>query len=242
MQRKAFNIMNAKIRNILTGAACAVAGALVCAAPSIAYAADGQTTAVENVTAGPSPSPAHVWMAGHWDNEGGQWKWVAGHWDLPPTRSSVWVPGHWVQGGNSWVWVNGAWNVAEAPQSPSAPPQPPGASSDQAGPAVPMPSTPAPQVAGQYVQGGQVPAIYQGPTDTYYPPIDYSAAYPGYYWDGAAWGWGFYPGFALGFGWGPGFYGWGGRGGWGYGHGGGWHGARAVGHAGAAHFSGGHWR
>lgn len=233
----------------MPGMACIVAGALICLAPSIASAADYPAAPAENQVAGPPPSPGHVWMAGHWNSEGGQWKWISGHWDLPPSRSAVWISGHWVQGGSGWVWVNGAWNVAEAPQSPSAPPQPPGESPTAAfqtpaqnGQAVPMPSTPAPYAGGQYAQGGQPPGVYQAPGDTYYPPVDYTTVYPSYYSDGYPWGWGIYPGIALGFGWGPGYWGWG-RGGWGYVRGaGGWHHAGFVGRGGAAHFSGGHWR
>jgi hypothetical protein len=238
--------MNTRIRIIMSGTACAVAGALALAAPSVASAADNPTAAAESQIAGPSPSSAHVWMAGHWNSEGGQWKWVAGHWDLPPSRSAVWVAGHWIQGSGGWVWVNGAWNVAEVPQSPDAPPQPPGQNPPQAvqngNQSVPMPSTPPPYVAGQYAPGGQAPMVYQGEADTYYPPVDYSAVYPGYYWGGYPWAWGLYPGLAFGLGWG----GYWGHGGWVHGRGG-WHHGGSVGHAGhavhagAAHFGGGHW-
>jgi hypothetical protein len=228
--------MNTKIRVILSGAACIAAGALACSVPTIASAAD-PNVAVENQTQGPAPSQGHVWMAGHWNSENGQWKWVAGHWELPPSRSAVWVPGHWIQGGSGWVWVNGAWNVAEAPQSSEAPPQPPGVNGQ---PGVPTPSSPAPNVAGQYqyAPGGQPTDAYQAPADSYYYSPDY--AYPGYYWDGSAWAWGFWPGFALGLGWwGPG---WGG----GYYHGGyhgGYHHAGGfAGHVGAGHSGGGHFR
>lgn len=246
---KVFNNMNSKIRIILSGAACIVAGSLACLAPSTANA---QTPgpAADSQMMGPAPSSAYVWMAGHWNSEGGQWKWLAGHWDLPPTRSAVWISGHWIQGGSGWVWMNGAWNVAEAPQSPAMPPQPPGEPSAAAGQngyqapgqGMPMPSTAAPNVAGQYATGGQVPALYQPPTETYYPPIDYSSADPGYYWNGDGWAWGIYPAFALGLGWwGPGFGGWG-RGFYGRGFGGGFHRAGFAGHAGASHFGGGHSR
>jgi hypothetical protein len=190
--------------------------------------------AADNPMVGPPPSNDYVWMSGHWNSEGGQWKWVAGHWDLPPNRNAVWVAGHWVQGSSGWAWMNGAWNVAEAPQSPGAPPAPPGQGAGQGAPqGIPMPSTPAPNAQGQYYSAdGQVPVAYQGATVTDYGPIDYSTAYPGYYWTGAAWAWGIYPGpFYFGLGWGPGYYG-GGRGYFrgGYGRGGFAHGfAHAAG-------------
>jgi hypothetical protein len=246
--------MNTHIRTILSGAAFLSAVALACSATSTASAAQAPFAAVDNPMIGPPPSPAFVWMSGHWNSEGGQWKWAAGHWDLPPNRSAVWVAGHWIQGTAGWVWVNGAWNVSEAPQSPEAPPQPPGQSPAEANvyqapaqgaQAVPMPSSPAPNVAGQYAPGGQEQALYQPPTVTYYPPADYGTTYPGYYWTGDAWAWGLYPALALGLGWwGPGYGGWGhgwGHGGWGYARGhGSWHHAGFAGHAGAAHI-GGHW-
>jgi hypothetical protein len=216
--------MNSKIRFLIAGAACIAAVALVRAQ---SQGAQAPSPAPDSQDMGPPPSQGHVWMAGHWNSEGGQWKWVAGHWDLPPSRSAVWVAGHWVQGNSGWVWMNGAWNVAEVPQSPDAPPMPPGQNG------VPSPTTPAPSVQGMYSpQGtyapGQVPVAYQGETVTDYPAIDYSYSYPGYYWDGAAWAWGFYPGVSLGLGWG-----WGPRfGGWGYYHGGGY---GHWGHGGYAH-------
>jgi hypothetical protein len=229
LEPRIFNTMNSRVRIVLAGAACIAGCAIVWGqAPALSTASGpgSSAEATDSQTMGPPPSPGHVWMAGHWNSEGGQWRWVAGHWDLPPTRSSIWVPGHWIQGGSGWAWVNGAWNVAEVPQSPATPPQPPSApgqnatqASAQGGQAVPMPSTPAPNVAGQYAPGGQVPVAYQQPTETDYAPIyyDYAVTYPGYYWNGGAWGWGVYPGFAVGLGWwGPGYWGWG-RGGWGHG-------------------------
>ena len=55
------------------------------------------------------PSPAHVWVAGHWGRRGGEWVWVGGSWTLPPRRYAVWVPGHWVHRYRGWVWVPGHW-------------------------------------------------------------------------------------------------------------------------------------
>ena len=215
--------MNSKIKVILASAACMAACATIRAQAPGAMSAPGNSMQPSaNPMMGQAPSAEYVWMSGHWDTEGGQWKWVAAHWDLPPSRSAVWVAGHWVQGGSGWVWVNGAWNVAQAPQSPNAPPMPPGQGSvgQAPGQGVPMPSTPAPNVSGQYSQYpqvGQVPVIDQPAVVTDYAPIDYSVDYPGYYWGGDAWAWGIYPGAFFGWGWGPGYYG---RGGWGYGRGG----------------------
>jgi hypothetical protein len=213
--------MNSHTRFVLAGAACIAAVAVVRSQSPVPQAYSAPQA--ESQTMGSPPSRDYVWMAGHWNSEEGKWKWAAGHWDLPPNRSAVWVPGHWIQGSSGWVWTNGAWNVGEAPQSPDAPPAPPGQNPDQAvGQGVPMPSSPAPDVQGLYSPQGQAPVAYQGETAVDYPPIDYSVGYPGYYWNGAAWAWGFYPGpFSFGLGWGPRFGGWG-RGYYhgGYGHGG----------------------
>ena len=229
--------MNSRIRILLAGAACFAGCALARAQ------APGPSVVAEDQMMGPAPSPAYVWMAGHWNSDAGQWKWIAGHWDLPPSRSSMWVPGHWIQKGDGWVWRNGAWNVAEAAQSPSAPPQPPMANVAP-GQAVPMPSTPAPGVEGQYAPGqyapgqyapGQVPVMDQPPATTDYPPVVYDAGaaypgyYPGYYYAGDPWAWGVFPGLALGFGW------WGG---WGYGHG--YYGHGYYGHGNWGHGNWGH--
>jgi hypothetical protein len=174
-------------------------------------------TAVESHVPGAPPSQGYVWMSGHWNSEGGQWKWIAAHWDLPPSRSAMWVGGHWVSSSGNWVWVNGAWNVTDAQQAQAGPPVPPG-QYPQAG--VPTPSTPGPyvngQFQGQYATGGIVRAPDQSPVDTDYGTVDYSTAYPAYGypgyaypaygWVGDPWFWGF-PGVALGFGFGPGFHG-----------------------------------
>jgi hypothetical protein len=235
------NNMNSRIRIVLAGAACLVGTAMGFAQ---------NAPAADNQVPGAAPSQGYVWMSGHWNSEGGQWKWIAAHWDLPPSRSATWVSGHWISSNGSWVWVNGAWNVNDAQQPQGGPPQPPGQYSQGAAQGgVPTPASPAPYVDGQYQSqygpNGVVRAIDQPASTTDYGTVDYSPAYypgyaysdygyPGYGWDGD-WGyWGF-PGVALGFGFGPGYYGWGGRG-WGYGHGGYGHGGYAhggfAGHAG----------
>ncbi len=210
--------MNSTIKSLLV-ATLSVATFSVARADGPTSAAPGSVQVVaDNPVMGPPPSAEYVWMSGHWNSEGGQWKWIAGHWDLPPSRSAVWVAGHWVPQGGQWAWVNGAWNASETAQSPDSPPLPPG---QNAAPAqgVPSPNSPPPIVAGQYAPDGQPPVVYQ--QVPVYGPYDYAAAYPGYYY-GNPWGWGLYP--ALGFGLGWGFGGWGHWGHGGYGHGGSGHG------------------
>jgi hypothetical protein len=198
--------------------------------------ADSAENSAANQVPGPAPTQASVWMAGHWNSEGGQWKWVAAHWEVPPSPSATWVEGHWVPSGASWVWANGAWNVGQVAQSPTNPPQPPGqpgadgtVSVAPGAQGMPVPSTPAPYVTNQY-PGGQATVVTDYGPD-YYASDDY---YPGYYWNGNAWLLGGYPGFyGFGFGLGPVFYGGYGRGGYGhFGHGG-------FGHGASGHFGGG---
>lgn len=199
--------MNSITKAFVVGAACFAACAVVRAETPGA----GNTVTVESQTVGPAPSPEYVWMAGHWNSDAGQWKWIAGHWELPPSRSAAWIEGHWIQSGTGWAWVNGAWNVGSTPQSPGVPPTPPG-SPTAAQQGVPTPSGAAPYVPGQYPAGSQPGAVYPvaGATD-YGPAVDYSVAYPDYYWAGYPWGWGFFPGaLYLGVGgWGYGGHYWG---------------------------------
>jgi hypothetical protein len=60
---------------------------------------------LEVVTAG--PSPAHLWVRGHWAWRGG-WVWDPGFWELrrPGHR---WVDGHWMMHRHGWAWVPGRW-------------------------------------------------------------------------------------------------------------------------------------
>ncbi len=237
--------MNPRTLITLAGSACVLALASPLSASAQNYPASPEAQA-----SGAAPSPAYVWMGGQWNSEGGQWKWVAAHWELPPARNAVWVAGHWAPADGKWTWVNGAWNVGDAPQSQSAPPQPPGEpapSQMQAGAqGVPMPSTPAPYIDGQYGPGGVSRVIDQPPVTTDYGPVEYDAPayypsyYPGGYWAGDPWFWGAFPIGYLGFGWGHGYYGRGGyHGGWG--HGGWGHGGHGyAGHAGYGGHAGGH--
>jgi hypothetical protein len=260
-RRHISNIMNSKTRVVLAGVA-GIAGYSIAWAspptPKINSVTENPAAPANFQVMQPAPSTAYVWMTGHWNSEGGQWKWIAAHWDLPPAQSAIWVSGHWIAETSGWIWVNGAWNVAQAPQSSATPPQPPGQAptgangvSAQGSQILPLPSIQAPYLAVQYPPGGQDAAINQPMAAADYSTGDYGydSIYPGYYWDGDAWTWGGYPGY-FGFGqvWGYGGWGYGrgGRGsyrygGWGYGNGA--HGSSNrggfAGHAGAAHFGGG---
>jgi hypothetical protein len=219
--------MNSTTRFLLAGAACALGSAF--ATPSFADVTLVGDTQVQ----GAAPSASHVWMAGHWDSEGGQWKWVAAHWDLPPSQSATWVAGHWISESGKWVWINGAWNIGESAQAQAGPPQPPG----QAGPdgvlATPAPYTPAPSpyVNGEDGPGGVSRTVADGSVVTDYGPA--YATYPDYGY-GYGYGYGGYPwlwdGAIIGFGFGPRFYG----GHYGYG---GNRGHFNNGHAGGGHFA-----
>jgi hypothetical protein len=241
------NKMNSKIRMVLAGAASAAMCALALAVEPSSVSLSPPPAADAQVL-GPAPSQGYVIMSGHWDSDGAQWKWVASHWELPPSRSATWVAGHWVSLAGNWVWVNGAWNIAGEQQAQAGPPRPPGqdAAAEQG---VPMPSTPAPLVSGQYGPSGVSRVIDQPPVTTDYGPIDYSTdsyypayaypgyAYPGYGWAGDPYYWG-YPGIAFGLGWGPGFAGWG-RGGYGYVGRGGYYGHGGYAHGGSFAHGGG---
>ena len=72
------------------------------------------------------PSPAHVWVPGHW-----AWRaprrayvWVPGHWVVPAGPRHVWVPGHG-RATRRHVWVKATgevtkWGPARTPQPPDA--------------------------------------------------------------------------------------------------------------------------
>jgi hypothetical protein len=198
-RRHISNIMNSKTRVVLAGVA-GIAGSLIGwaapATPSTDSVTETPAASANFQVMQPAPSTAYVWMAGHWNSEGGQWKWIAAHWDLPPAQSAIWVSGHWIAGTSSWIWVNGAWNVAQAPQSSAEPPQPPGQApsgandvSAQGSQILPMPSTPAPYLTGQYPPEGPDAPIAQPMAADDYSTGDYGydSIYPGYYWDGDAW-------------------------------------------------------
>ena len=56
------------------------------------------------------PSPAHVWVSGHWSWRGGRWVWIGGYWGRCPHGPGwAWKPGCWVRRGGRWHWQAGIW-------------------------------------------------------------------------------------------------------------------------------------
>ena len=57
------------------------------------------------------PSPAHVWIAGHWTWHRGRraYVWAPGHWAVPPGPRHAWVPGRWAARPGGYVWIEGHW-------------------------------------------------------------------------------------------------------------------------------------
>jgi hypothetical protein len=53
--------------------------------------------------------PGELWIAGHWDWQGGAWAWLAGHWE-PVHPNEAWVAGRWELQGSYYVWVEGRWD------------------------------------------------------------------------------------------------------------------------------------
>jgi len=58
-----------------------------------------------------APSPAHVWISGHWAWHRNHYVWVPGYWEVPASPGYVWVPGHWAPRGPGFVWIEGRWRA-----------------------------------------------------------------------------------------------------------------------------------
>ena len=67
------------------------------------------------------PSAQHVWIAGHWRWQDGNYSWVSAHWELPPIPGAVWVEPRWETKGNGYVLVEGSWQEPTAPEPVAAP-------------------------------------------------------------------------------------------------------------------------
>ena len=58
-----------------------------------------------------APTPAHVWVPGHWAWHRHHYVWVPGRWEVPASPGYVWVPGGWMPRNNGYVWVEGHWRA-----------------------------------------------------------------------------------------------------------------------------------
>jgi hypothetical protein len=57
---------------------------------------------------GVAPSPAHVWIKGHWHWNGGEWVWNPGRYELG-RAGFRWVPPQYVERGGAFYFVAGHW-------------------------------------------------------------------------------------------------------------------------------------
>jgi hypothetical protein len=57
----------------------------------------------------PAPSPAHVWIEGHFGWRAHAYTWERGRYEQRPRDRANWVPAHWERRGHRRVWVNGHW-------------------------------------------------------------------------------------------------------------------------------------
>jgi hypothetical protein len=73
----------------------------------------------------PQPSSRHVWVAGHWRWQGGNYAWIAPHWEIPPVANSTWVPPRWEKKTNGYVLIEGYWEPSSAPSTVATPATPP---------------------------------------------------------------------------------------------------------------------
>jgi hypothetical protein len=102
-------------RVLMLAAACGVlaAGCMVVrerrAVPAGEVVVVDQAPPAERIEGrGRAPSPAHVWIGGHWAWRG-RWVWESGHWMLRPSTRAEWTPGHWDKDPRGSVWVPGRW-------------------------------------------------------------------------------------------------------------------------------------
>ncbi len=58
---------------------------------------------------GSAPSPAYLWVRGHYFWNGVEYVWIPGHWQTRPHTHAVWVTGRWQHTRHGWLWVEGHW-------------------------------------------------------------------------------------------------------------------------------------
>ena len=135
---------------------------------------------------GPPPSPASVWIDGHWQWARGRWAWVPGEWTTPPGRPPyVWVPARWTSDDRGFTFHEPHWRpssgtpgrIHEPPFVPVvfSPAPPPPLLVEAPGP---PPSRDAVWIPGFWAWTGSRFAWVSG---------DWSAPYPGHAWVEGTW-------------------------------------------------------
>ncbi|MFI5311097.1 MAG: hypothetical protein ACHQQ3_07695 [Gemmatimonadales bacterium] len=103
--------MNSKLRSAVLAASLVFAsGCLVYARPraDVVYVTRRPPPERVEVIA-TAPSPAHIWIAGHWAWRAPDFVWIAGRWEAPGPGFRRWEPGHWAHDRNGWFWLEGRW-------------------------------------------------------------------------------------------------------------------------------------
>jgi hypothetical protein len=73
------------------------------------------------------PSSQHLWIAGHWRWQEGNYVWIASHWELPPRANLTWVEPRWEKQANGYALAGGYWQetapvataMVDVPASPA---------------------------------------------------------------------------------------------------------------------------
>ena len=135
---------------------------------------------------GSPPSPASVWIDGHWQWARGRWAWVPGEWTTPPGRPPyVWVSARWTSDDRGFTFHEPHWRpssgspgrIHEPPFVPvvHAPAPPPPLLVEVPGP---PPSRDSVWIQGFWAWTGSRFAWVSG---------DWSAPYPGHAWVEGHW-------------------------------------------------------
>ena len=61
------------------------------------------------------PSPAHVFVEGHWVWRDSSYKWLPGQWTIPPGSSCTWTAAKYKKKGKNWAFYEGHWVDASSP-------------------------------------------------------------------------------------------------------------------------------
>ncbi|HEY2805452.1 MAG TPA: hypothetical protein VGI92_06285 [Gemmatimonadales bacterium] len=97
------------LQALLVGSLIAVSACASNPAPGRVEVVDRSPPVAVVETYGVAPSPRHVWVAGYYRWEGGNYVWAPGHWEVPPGRYHRWEAGRWVHARRGWYFREGRW-------------------------------------------------------------------------------------------------------------------------------------